>query len=232
MKHELYYQDDTSNKFWTIELKGTGYITSNGRIGSSPRTNEKDCGDVETAKKQIEKLVKSKLKKGYKVGVPPSYEKPDWSAMKMNDEIFWRIINLLNWKKTGDDNAVLKYSVQALSEMEVSEIEKFEDIMSEKLFTLDTLEHAKEIGEEAYREGKYFSNDWFLYCRCCVVANGNLFYKKVLKNAKSFPKDLEFEALLSIAREAYEMKTNEEWNYFNDKISYETYSNGEGWKVN
>ena len=41
------------------------------------------------------------------------------------------------------------------------------------------------------------------------------------------PKDMEFEALLMVARLAYQRKTGEEFDYL-PKVSYETFSNRVG----
>lgn len=43
------------------------------------------------------------------------------------------------------------------------------------------------------------------------------------------PKDMEFEALLYIAAEAYEYKHNEEFEYVTE-YDYETFRNKEKWK--
>jgi len=229
MKYNLFYQDDKSNKFWTIQLVGKTYKSTNGRVGSSPRETIKEFSTIEEAKKAIEKQVKAKLKKGYQEGEVPKYEKTDWTSITMNEDLFWRIIKLLNWKKTGDDDLVIKPCIDVLKQMPIENSYKFEDILSKLLYQLDTKAHAKEIGEDAYKEGEYFSPDNFLYARCVPIANGEKCYNNVLKNPKEFPKDLEFEALLSIASEAYEQKTNQEWDYNCDAYSYETYENTKGW---
>lgn len=147
----------------------------------------------------------------------------------MTEAVFWSLISLLNWSQAGDDEAVVAPVVKELSEMEVSEIYSFEDILAAKLFALDTRAHAQEIGEAAYREGEYFSVDEFLYARCVVVANGREFYESVLATPDRFPKDMEFEALLGIAAAAFELKTQGEFDHVSD-VSYETFSNEAGWK--
>lgn len=232
MRREFYYQDDRSNKFWTIELADMTCITTNGRIGSQPRETRKDFATPEAAQREFDKQIANKLKKGYIEGaldaVPP-YVKPDWSAMSMSEDVFWRIIGLFNWKKLGDDDAVVEPAVAALAQMAVPDITRFEDILAEKLHALDTEAHAREIGEDAFRPGKYFSVDLFLYQRCVIVANGPKFYEQVLANPSEMPKDVEFEALLSVARSAYERKTGQEFEY-DPPVSYETYSNRAGWR--
>lgn len=150
----------------------------------------------------------------------------------MDDQEFWRIISLFDWGKTGDDEAVLKPAVKALAQKTLDEISAFEEILSQKLYALDTMAHAKNIGEDAYvDDNHHFSVDWFLYARCCVVANGPDLYRDVLKDPKQFPKDIEFEALLGLASAAYEAKTGQECDGFDTSVSYETFSNQAGWKT-
>jgi len=147
----------------------------------------------------------------------------------MTEIVFWALLGLLNWDMAGDDDAVVEPVVVALSLKSEAEIRQFEEILSAKLYALDTIKHAKEIGEDGYvDESQYFSVDWFLYARCAVVANGEEFYKEVVTSPRRFPKDIEFEALLSIGATAFERKTGQEYNYVT-KVSYETYSNSNGW---
>jgi predicted DNA-binding WGR domain protein len=228
MRREFYFQDDRSNKFWTIELAGCECVTTHGRVGAKPRETRKQFDSEDAAGREFEKQIAAKLKKGYVEGAPPKYEEPDWASMSMSEDVFWRIIGLFNWKKTGDDEAVVEPAVKVLAQMPVDQIERFDDILAEKLYALDTETHAREIGEEAYRPGKYFSPDWFLYVRCCVVANGREFFETVVRTPTEMPKDMEFESLLSVAPTAFERKTGEEFVHIS-ALSYESFSNREGW---
>lgn len=232
MKREFYCQDDKSNKFWTVEIVGKTIVTSNGRIGATPRETRKELQTKEAAQREFEKLITSKLRKGYiegKIKSVPKHKPPEWATITMSDDVFWRIVGLFNWKKLGDDDAVIRPAVKALAQMSEKDICRFEDTMAEKLYALDTEAHAREIGEEAFRPGKYFSVDWFLYVRCCVVANGRKEFDSSVAEPKEMPKDMEFETLLSVAREAYELKTGKEFEHIS-RLSYETYSNRKGWK--
>ncbi len=232
MKREFFFQDDRSNKFWTVEVEGKTVVTTNGRIGARPRETQKEFGDAATASREAEKLVSAKLREGYiegAIATAPVYEKPDWANMAMSETTFWRIVRLFNWKKTGDDDEVLKPAIAALSQMPVESIRRFADILAEKLFSLDTKVHAKNIGEDAYVDDKaFFSVDSFLYARCVVVANGEEFYRKVLADPTTMPEDMEFESILSLAGSAYEAKTGKEFDY-NAPTDYETFSNKPGW---
>lgn len=148
----------------------------------------------------------------------------------MDEKEFWRIIGLFNWKRTGDDDAVLKPAVRELAKASLKDIEAFEEILCQKLYALDTVAHARQIGSDAYVDDKhYFSVDVFLYARCCVVANGEEFYEAVLSKPTEFPKDMEFEALLELASTAYELNSGKSPAFFDTSVSYETFSNQGGW---
>lgn len=75
----------------------------------------------------------------------------------------------------------------------------------------------------------FFDLDGIEYARCAVIANGKDWYYEILHNPKEVLQDLEFEALLYVAAMAYELKTNEEFDYVS-KYDYETFSNKEKWK--
>lgn len=148
----------------------------------------------------------------------------------MTENEFWSIIGMLDWDESGDDEAVVEPVVDCLSKKSNEEIFQFEELLSQKLHALDTKAHAKEIGEDAYINDKeYFSVDGFLYSRCVVVANGKELFQHILDNPKEFPKDMEFEAILYVAQDAYEHKNNKEWGYVSS-TDYETYKNTSGWQ--
>lgn len=65
MKRELIYMDAKSNKFWNIEVEGSAHTVSYGRAGTKGQTSRKEFPTPEAATKDAEKLVRSKLKKGY-----------------------------------------------------------------------------------------------------------------------------------------------------------------------
>lgn len=147
----------------------------------------------------------------------------------MSDKLFWEIISLFDWDKL-DDEEIIKQAVEYLSRLEISDIEQFEENLTYKLYCLDTVEHAKNIGTFSYDERKdFFSVDSFLYARCAVVANGKEFYENTLKKPTQMPKDVEFEILLTLSHLAYEMKTDKEFDYLAG-CDYETFFNREGWK--
>ena len=59
------FADDESYKFWKIELSGTSYTVTYGRIGTKGQTSTKSFPTPEKAKSAYEKIIAEKLGKGY-----------------------------------------------------------------------------------------------------------------------------------------------------------------------
>jgi len=78
------YSEGTSNKFWEIELSGTAYTSKWGRIGGSMSSSTKSYGDAAAARKEYDKLVNEKVKKGYQLvgGAASKVAKPNGKAAK------------------------------------------------------------------------------------------------------------------------------------------------------
>lgn len=147
----------------------------------------------------------------------------------LSEEGFWSLIASLDWSKTGDNDAVIEPVVEALSKGPLRHIYDFKDILSQKLYLLDTESHARNIGEGAFHEASdYFSEDGFLFARCCAVANGKHTYEQVLKKPVLMPKDMEFAPLLRIANEAHRRMKGTVLKYVS-AYSIETFSNRKGW---
>ena len=65
-RREFEFSDDKSNKFWIIELDGNEFTVNFGRIGTNGQTQTKEFASPDAAKKEYDKLIAEKLKKGYK----------------------------------------------------------------------------------------------------------------------------------------------------------------------
>lgn len=65
MKKYLILQDKKSNKFWQIEVKKNTHWLTYGKLGSKGTSKSKKFKDTQQAKAEAEKLIKTKLKKGY-----------------------------------------------------------------------------------------------------------------------------------------------------------------------
>lgn len=147
----------------------------------------------------------------------------------MDDATFWSIIKKLDWSCEGDDEAVIEPAVLELVNSPADEIASFAELLAQRLYQLDTEAHARSIGAHCWGDdGESFSPDYFLYVRCCAVANGQAFFENALANPTDMPKDMDFEVLLEIAPRAYEEKTGTTLQP-TTRVSYETWSNQAGW---
>jgi uncharacterized protein (TIGR02996 family) len=59
------FTDEKSKKFWNIDLQGTGFTVTFGKVGTKGQTQTKDFPDEDRARKAHDKLVAEKLDKGY-----------------------------------------------------------------------------------------------------------------------------------------------------------------------
>ncbi len=152
---------------------------------------------------------------------------PD-STEWLTETRFWELIALIGWGKAEDEDAMLEPLIVALAELPAACIFQFEDILSEKLWRLDTAAHARASLEEGQTEEE-ISVDYFLYDRCGVVACGKEKYEEVLRRPAAWPVGLSFEGLLNVSHEAFERKTGGEFFHV-PAFNYETYSNEKGWE--
>jgi hypothetical protein len=154
------------------------------------------------------------------------HETPD-AAEIMSEAEFWSLIALLDWKDEEDNEQVTEPVVSTLSGMPIAKIYQFHDILSEKLWLLDTQAHADAMLRED--PDGYLSDDEFLYARCAVVANGEVYFQQVLAEPVQFPTELTFEDLLYVAGTAYERKTGKKFLSV-PAFNFETGSNKEAWQ--
>jgi len=61
----LAFEEGNSSKFWRARVEGKTLYVNYGKIGSSGQTQVKDLADPAAAKKEYDKLVAEKRKKGY-----------------------------------------------------------------------------------------------------------------------------------------------------------------------
>ncbi len=67
--------DQSSHKFWEIQVEGNTHTVRYGKIGTDGRTQTKEFASAEEARVSADKLIRQKTKKGYaEVGAAPSGE--------------------------------------------------------------------------------------------------------------------------------------------------------------
>src|SRR5205823_7892913 len=59
------FSDAKSHKFWNIEMSGTGFTVTYGKVGSAGQTQTKSFASAEKAQAEADRLIREKLGKGY-----------------------------------------------------------------------------------------------------------------------------------------------------------------------
>jgi hypothetical protein len=147
-------------------------------------------------------------------------------AVPFSEESFWQIVSVIDFSREDP----LEPAILALASRSVADIARFDDLLAEKLFALDTEAHARQIGAHAFTgDEAAFSVDHFLYARCRAVAAGRDEYARILADPSRMPKGDVFEPLLFLAAQAHQEKTGEDYEHL-PETDIETYSNEAGWR--
>ncbi len=148
---------------------------------------------------------------------------------RLNKVNFFYLLDKLDWSKQGDDEAVLRPLVNYLAECDDIVIFAFHDKMAEMLYALDT----REIAQRIYGDVDYISADDFLYSRCVGIINGSHYYDRIIWGSDTINPDLWFESVLYVPNLAWAKKHDKDSDEYPhlSKVSYESYSNVEGWKI-
>ena len=146
----------------------------------------------------------------------------------MDEKLFWQILDDLDWNYEGEDDLVIKPVINRLAQMTDEEIFGFEETMASLLYGLD----GKYWAKQAFGDTEYFPVDAFLYCRCVAIINGEDTYYAIKNREIPLKGDLEFEAILYVAAEAWAQKhkLNPSESPYISECSYEIGSNLELWK--
>jgi len=111
----------------------------------------------------------------------------------MDDGAFWGLIEKLDWRREGDDEAVVEPLIRALALLPDAEIGSFQEILARKLYDLDGRAWAREAGDEIWLgDPDQLSVDGFLDARCAVVARGRDTYDGVRADPTQMPKNASF----------------------------------------
>ena len=153
---------------------------------------------------------------------------PQKPKKMIDEDTFWSIISQLDWRHAGDDERVLAPAIAALASRSTRDIRRWEERLAYLLFQLDTKAHATSFVGGQSENLEQISADAFLYARCAVVANGRALHDAVRHDPSRMPHDVEFEALLTTASRAFELKTGDDLDYVTG-CSYETFANTAGW---
>jgi hypothetical protein len=105
----------------------------------------------------------------------------------MTDLEFWKLIAQINVSvlEEGREDEAIEPLQAALNMKSESELFRFEEALSQKLYAIDGERFAQNAGDSGG------SDDGFLYARCFVVAKGREFYEAVKSDPTRMPKSIE-----------------------------------------
>jgi predicted DNA-binding WGR domain protein len=153
------YEDDKSNKFWTIEIDGKGYTVNYGKTGTNGQTSSKEFDTTDDCQKAAEKVIKEKLGKGYKeVQAAKQKNKPkmDEKVESLCKEIEKAWLDQLD----GEDKKEFLKGIKKLEKMsmdEITEIAKYANGTVEALRTDAADNWVESLSNEEKKEQLYTS---------------------------------------------------------------------------
>lgn len=244
MKRYFVNQDRNSNKFWNIEIDGQTQIITFGRINTTGKESIKVFNSVEECKTESNKLISSKIKKGYSEVKNEDHilQKSILSEEVSEELFFWNSIERSNkyknahWSKYSVDEH-LEFLVELLSNYDKDKLIQFEKQLQDKLHLLYKAEIVElyTILEGFFNEkngqiffDEYTSTDGFIYFRCWLLLKGKDFFDDITKDINAFINgkysfnigDVWAEGLLYAADEAYSAyNENEDESEIRDAVS-------------
>lgn len=218
METTLIYKDGSSNKFWKIQVSGKSYTLTYGKIGTVGAVKVKNFETEEACQKDADKLIKSKLKKGYTPAGPVDQVVKESS---MSEILFWEILKTAK-QKGEDSEEQIEWLVSHLARKPVKEIVMFDYFFNQnyqKSYTSD-------LWAAAYIIMGGASDDSFDYFRAWLLFQGKETYETVISNPEKIITHLkvieeeedvpQLEDLISAASIAYEEKTGLDYEDYYD----------------
>lgn len=209
METLLVYNNGTSNKFWKLSVKGKSFTVTYGKVGTVGAVKTKEFHSVEACQKESEKLIKSKLKKGYIVAEGTCQLIKE---SEMTETLFWELLEMC--KRNGEDiDEQMEWLVTHLSKRSVKDIIMFDSIFNQYY----RKSYTSSLWAAGYIVMGGCSDDCFDYFRAWALYIGKEEYEAAIENPETllpYFKLLEeqdeipqLEELLSVASLAYEEKT-------------------------
>ncbi len=228
METLLIYKDDVSNKFWKISVTGNSFTVTYGKAGTVGAVKTKEFESEEDCRKEANKLIHSKLKKGYAVA---SLSEQVIKDSGITEDLFWKLLETAK-KKGEDPDEQLEWLVNDLSKRPVKDIVRFDTIFNQHYYK----SYTSNLWAAAYIIMGGCSDDTFDYFRAWLLYLGKDVYETVMKNPEEIIPHLklleeeggvpEFEELLYVASMAYEEKTGlDDEHYYNlyNQLSNDNY---------
>ncbi|TDL80556.1 DUF4240 domain-containing protein [Peribacillus frigoritolerans] len=228
METLLVYKDGSSNKFWKIQTDHTTFTITYGKIGTSGAVKTKGFESEEECRKEAEKLIKAKMKKGY---LPAEKKEGIMKESSMTEHAFWNLLQTAK-RKEADSEEQIEVLTYALLKMPNKDLVRFDYILQKFM----NESYSSNLWAAAYIIMGGCSDDCFDYFRAWLIFQGKETYEAAISNPEVLIPLLEkreeegefpqLEELLSAACMAFEEKTGRD-----DEDYYELFDKLEGFEA-
>lgn len=196
-----------SNKFWKIKAQGNIFIVSYGRIGTRGSINTKEFSSEEHCLKEANRLIESKLKKGYQ---ELRKQEEEIEGSGMTEGQFWGLLDMAHYKRDDLEEQV-QWLVGKLARKSVEDITRFDAHFNKQYCK----SYRSDLWAAAFIIMGGCSDDSFDYFRAWLLYLGKQAYEEAIRDPESIIPYLdeleedvpEFEDFLYAASRAFEKKT-------------------------
>ena len=218
MQITLVYKDEQSNKFWKVERRDSKLVIHFGKVDTAGRMQVKEFASAEACEAEAEKLIRAKLKKGYK---PLTCSMQVMKDSTMSEDLFWELIKKAKTKLDVDEQ--MEWLRSTLAKRSEKDIFRFDQLLNQHF----DQSYTSSLWAAAYIVMGGCSDDCFDYFRAWLLYQGKDIYYKAIESPETMisvlqPLEAEgyapqLEELLAVACEAYEEKTGLDNDYYYDK---------------
>lgn len=214
MKRHLTYKDEKSDKFWSVEVQDNTITVVFGKTGTAGNTSTKELADAAAALKEAEKLTQEKIRKGYR-------ESQEANAGIFGEIEFWSLIERAK-NKSEDMYERVEVLAELLSQRSKDDILAFEKVLR----NLFAASYRSDLWAAAYIINGGCSDDGFDYFRGWLIAQGKDAFYNALKDPEYLARiiqedeagEVECEEMLSVAANAFILKTGRGYETFLDQL--------------
>ncbi|MBT2688793.1 DUF4240 domain-containing protein [Bacillus sp. ISL-47] len=228
METLLIFKDEKSHKFWKISVSGKNYTVTYGKVGSIGSVKIKEFETEAICQKEANKLIQSKLKKGY-AGAAIAAQVIKESTM--TEMLFWEMLETSR-RKGEDPEEQLEWLINVLSRRPVKDIVMFDYWFNQNY----NKSYTSNLWAAAYIIMGGCSDDCFDYFRAWLLYQGKETYEAIMKDPEEIipclrgleeEEDMpQLEELLYVASMAYEEKTGfdeDQYYHLYEKLSGDSY---------
>ena len=217
MKRYFTYKDEKADKFWSVDIAGETITIVYGKGHTLGVTHTKKMESPEAAEREVSKMIRDKVRNGYRETVEKVIE-------KFGQTDFWHLIERSKINSE-DVESQVELLTQYLSQRPVEDIFEFNRI-ADQLYAKSYL---PQLWGAAYLMNGGCSDDGFDYFRGWLIAQGPTVFQSALENPDNLAKyvheddynfgEYESEEMISVAANAFAVKTGGTVDDFYDHVS-------------